>query len=207
MPQASLPLTPTAQRSKHCSGPAPSCAVPKLYQESPLTSGREHIVRPATTVPAMLGPGLPRAADYTIAGVRGQVLIFVHLESDRLKLTVTPIAAVGRRASAGLQPDLLDLKQIKAAFAVQAQTHGGIRSVPINQPRGSEGRSRYFDRDFNPLHDQAQGRWLNIARARQQGRDLPPVVLVQVGEFTLQRMDTTASPWLGRWGRAISRPG
>jgi hypothetical protein len=53
----------------------------------------------------------------------------------------------------------------------------------MNQIRGSEGRSRYFDRDFNPLYDRARGRWLNIARARQQGKDLPLVVLVQVGDI------------------------
>lgn len=82
----------------------------------------------------------------------------------------------------GRSHGLLDLKQIKAACAIQAQTSGGIRTIPINEIRGSEGRSRYFDRDYSPLHDRAQGRWLNIARARQRGKDLPPVVLVQVGE-------------------------
>jgi hypothetical protein len=59
--------------------------------------------------------------------------------------------------------------------------------VPIRQIRGSEGRSRYFDCDFNPLYDEARGRWLNIARARQQGKNLPPVVLVQVGDIYFVR--------------------
>ncbi len=77
---------------------------------------------------------------------------------------------------------LLSLKQIRTACAVEAKSDGGIRTVPISQIRGSEGRSRYFDRDFNPLHDQARGRWLGIARARQQGKALPPVSLVQVGD-------------------------
>jgi hypothetical protein len=57
-----------------------------------------------------------------------------------------------------------------------------VKTVAIDQIRGSEGRCRYFDRDFRPLHDKARGRWLNIARARQQGKSLPPVVLVQVGD-------------------------
>jgi hypothetical protein len=60
------------------------------------------------------------------------------------------------------------------------RTHGGTRTVPIQQIRGSEGRSRYFDRDLNPLNDQARGRWQSIARATQQGKVLPPVALVQV---------------------------
>jgi hypothetical protein len=62
------------------------------------------------------------------------------------------------------------------------ESDGGTRPVPVSQIRGSEGRCRYFDADFNPLYDQARGRWLGIARARQQGKYLPPVVLVQVGD-------------------------
>jgi hypothetical protein len=77
---------------------------------------------------------------------------------------------------------LLSLKQVRAACAVESESDGGVRTVPISQIRGSEGRSRYFDRDFNPLYDQARGRWLGIARARQQGKALPPVSLVQVGD-------------------------
>ncbi|MFN2186580.1 MAG: hypothetical protein ACK2UU_21575, partial [Anaerolineae bacterium] len=35
--------------------------------------------------------------------------------------------------------------------------------------------------------DQARGRWLSIARARQQGKDLPPVVLIRVGDVYFVR--------------------
>ena len=77
---------------------------------------------------------------------------------------------------------LLSLNQMKTVCTVEAECDGGIRAVPISQIRGSQGRSRYFDRDFNPLYDEARGRWLSIARARQQGKHLPPVVLVQVRE-------------------------
>ena len=82
----------------------------------------------------------------------------------------------------GRTESLLSLKQIRTACTVEAESDGGIRTVPISQIRGSEGRSRYFDRDFNPLYDQARGRWLSIVRARQQGKPLPPVALVQVGD-------------------------
>ena len=81
----------------------------------------------------------------------------------------------------------MSLKQIKLLCAVQVEWAGGVRTVPISQIRGSEGRSGYFDRDFNPLYDRARGRWLGIARARQQGKDLPPVVLVQVGDIYFVR--------------------
>jgi hypothetical protein len=82
---------------------------------------------------------------------------------------------------------LFALKQVKAVCTIEAETDGGIRTVPLSQIRGSEGRSRYFDCDFNPLHDRARGRWLNIARARQQDKVLPLVVLVQVGDIYFVR--------------------
>jgi hypothetical protein len=76
---------------------------------------------------------------------------------------------------------LHDLASVEANCQVLSRNDAGLRTVALDQIRGSEGRSRYFDRDFHPLHDEARGRWLNIARARQQGKHLPPVVLVQVG--------------------------
>lgn len=78
---------------------------------------------------------------------------------------------------------LLVLKQVRAACTVQAESDGGIHTVPISQIRGSEGRSQCFDRDFNPLNDHTKGRWLNIALARQQGKALPLVALIQVGDL------------------------
>jgi hypothetical protein len=59
--------------------------------------------------------------------------------------------------------------------------------VPICQIRGSEGRCSDFDRNFNPLQDHNRVRWLRIAAARQRGRSLPPVELVQVGDFYFVR--------------------
>jgi hypothetical protein len=82
---------------------------------------------------------------------------------------------------------LFALKQVRTACTIEAENDGGIRTVPLSQIRGSEGRSRYFDCDFNPLHDRARGRWLNIARARQQDKVLPLVVLVRVGDIYFVR--------------------
>ena len=78
--------------------------------------------------------------------------------------------------------DLLALKQVTDVCTVETTVDGGSCLVPIRQIRGSEGRSMYFDSDFNPRYDRERGRWLNIARARQRGRDLPPVALVRVGD-------------------------
>jgi hypothetical protein len=53
--------------------------------------------------------------------------------------------------------------------------------------RGSESRSSDFDRDFNPLHDHNRRRWLNVAAARQRGKALPLVKLIQVGDVYFVR--------------------
>jgi hypothetical protein len=82
---------------------------------------------------------------------------------------------------------LLDLANVEANCAVLARCDAGVQTVAIDQICGSEGRCRYFDRNFQPLHDEARERWLNIARVRQQGKNLPPVVLVQVGDIYFVR--------------------
>jgi hypothetical protein len=77
---------------------------------------------------------------------------------------------------------LLALDEIEATFAVHTCRDAGIRTVPISQIRGSDGRSDDFDCDFNPLQDHNKRRWLSVAAARRRGKALPPVKLVQVGD-------------------------
>jgi hypothetical protein len=95
----------------------------------------------------------------------------------------------GQRLSrlTGQSRHLLDLARVEADYTVLARFDAGVQTVAIDQICGSEGRCRYFDRDFRPLHDEARGRWLNIATARQQGKHLPPVTLVQVGDIYFVR--------------------
>jgi uncharacterized ParB-like nuclease family protein len=78
---------------------------------------------------------------------------------------------------------LLDLKEIEASCNIADRSPAGLRTVPVKQIRGSEGRVSDFDRDFNPLQDRTQERWLGIATARRRGKDLPPVHLVQVDDL------------------------
>jgi hypothetical protein len=82
---------------------------------------------------------------------------------------------------------LLELAGVEANYRVRARSDAELRTVAIDQIRGSQGRSRYFDRDFQPLHDQTWRRWLSIAQAKQQGKALPPVVLVQVCDIYFVR--------------------
>jgi hypothetical protein len=82
---------------------------------------------------------------------------------------------------------LLDLSEIEGTCRVDARCYAGLHTVPIEQIRGSEGRSKDFDRDFHPLQDHCKGRWLRVAAARDQDKVLPPVVLVQVGDVYFVR--------------------
>ena len=82
---------------------------------------------------------------------------------------------------------LLPLANVDAASTVHARRNAGMQTVPIRQIRGSEGRSRDFDRDFNPLQSHTKDRWLSIAGALQRGRVLPPVELIQVRDVYFVR--------------------
>jgi hypothetical protein len=82
---------------------------------------------------------------------------------------------------------LLELSEIEGTCRIDDRCYAGLQTVPIEQIRGSEGRSSDFDRDFHPLQDHCKGRWLRVAAARDQGKVLPPVVLVQVGDVYFVR--------------------
>jgi hypothetical protein len=92
-----------------------------------------------------------------------------------------------RSALTGRSCRLFALAELDANCTVHARRHAGIRTVPIGQIRGSQDRSHDFDRDFNPLQEHSKGRWLGIAGARQGGKALPPVELVQVGDIYFVR--------------------
>ncbi|MBN1217950.1 MAG: hypothetical protein JXM69_03390 [Anaerolineae bacterium] len=78
---------------------------------------------------------------------------------------------------------LLTLSEIETTCAIHAHRYAGIRTVPLRQIRGSDGGNHNFDCDFNPLQDYDKERWLHVAEVRQQGKALPPVELIQVGDI------------------------
>ena len=90
-------------------------------------------------------------------------------------------------ALTGRPRGLLALDQLAASSTERSHRYDGIRMVPIRQIRGSEGRSQDFDRHFNPLQEHNRGRWLRVAAARQQGKVLPPVELIQIGDIYFVR--------------------
>jgi len=82
---------------------------------------------------------------------------------------------------------LIPLTEVHAAGTVRARRAAGMQTVPIARIGGSEGRSRDFDRNFNPLRSHAMERWLRVAEAQQRGVSLPLVQLIRVGELYFVR--------------------
>lgn len=82
---------------------------------------------------------------------------------------------------------LLSLTEFDATCKVQARRHAGLKTVPISQIRGSEGRCGDFDRYFNPLQTHTAGRWRSVATARASHKPLPPVDLIQIGDVYFVR--------------------
>ena len=82
---------------------------------------------------------------------------------------------------------LLKLASVEAACRLDTYCDAGLQTVSITQILGSEGRSTDFDRHFYPLRDHNRQRWLGIAQARHQGKELPPVRLVQIGDVYFVR--------------------
>ncbi|MBX3014163.1 MAG: ParB N-terminal domain-containing protein [Caldilineaceae bacterium] len=80
----------------------------------------------------------------------------------------------------GRQNQLLPLGEVQQRVEVKTRSYGGLKSVPLDQIRGSINRCHDFDRDFRPLHEYTKERWINIAVAYSQDECLPPVDLVEV---------------------------
>jgi hypothetical protein len=80
---------------------------------------------------------------------------------------------------------LLNLDRVLAGQSIQEHRYIGRQVVAISQIRGSanESRARDFDAHFRPLQDHTKSRWLAIAAAQRQGKRMPPVSLLQVGDI------------------------
>lgn len=63
----------------------------------------------------------------------------------------------------------------------------GQREVMLDDIRGTEGRQNDFDERFNPLTERIRQRWVSLASAHEEGIDLPPVELIQVGKVYFVR--------------------
>jgi hypothetical protein len=124
------------------------------------------------------------STDYMLdnqADVRSQsVFLFSH---TIIRGKIMRLLRTFKKRSASLQ----NLQSYLTSFRVLNRSYKGVQFVKINQILGSEGRIEDFDIYFNPIHERTRNRWVNIARIRLSGSELPPVELIQVGEIFFVR--------------------
>jgi hypothetical protein len=77
---------------------------------------------------------------------------------------------------------LLSFDDVRRELVAYNRLHRGRRVVEVDEIVGSVGRWRDFDRSFLPARASMGERWKRIDRAFQQGEDLPPVELYEIGE-------------------------
>lgn len=77
---------------------------------------------------------------------------------------------------------LLNLDAFVAGRPVASRASARLQTVNLGQIRGSVGRQGDFDADFHPIESNTEQRWMRVATAREEGRGLPPVQLIRVGE-------------------------
>jgi hypothetical protein len=77
---------------------------------------------------------------------------------------------------------LLELKEIETKAELYKPIYKGVKEVPLDLIKGSEGRENDFDGDFRPIKptDETILRWKSIAQAELKGESLPAVALLQV---------------------------
>jgi hypothetical protein len=110
-----------------------------------------------------------------------------------MDLTLEAIAAYERACRHGYQHRLLralqgqsgrmpNLNQIAGAPTMPAHSKIGTQTIPLQRIMGSEGRCIGFDDAFNPYGLDVPLRWQRIAQAWLDGKNLPPVELIQLGD-------------------------
>lgn len=83
--------------------------------------------------------------------------------------------------------NILELQCAEITGQVKNRRYEGLRTVRIEDIRGSENRSRDFDIHFHPIHSRSKERWLNVAIAMLQDKGLPPVELIKLNDIYFVR--------------------
>ncbi len=76
---------------------------------------------------------------------------------------------------------LMSLQEVKALLRPTSESYRGMKTVPIAQIVGSEGRYQDFNRTFLPRHSHLKGRWVSVDKAHHQQIILPAVTLYEIG--------------------------
>lgn len=100
-----------------------------------------------------------------------------RFEKARRQAAIEQVTALIR----GRDTRMLPFDAIRSYLRQQNPLYRGIMDVPIKQVVGSVGRYKEFTRQFLPLDDSIQERWIGVdSLAQTQG--WPPIELYQVGD-------------------------
>ncbi len=82
----------------------------------------------------------------------------------------------------GRERALLPLHDVVRAARMEGQVDRGVREIPLTSIKGSENRTRDFDASFHPLKGYLRDRWTRLHTLMDQGLEMPPIEVYQVGE-------------------------
>src|SRR3954449_3609149 len=78
---------------------------------------------------------------------------------------------------------ILPFEEVVEALGGRAQTDLGVQTIRLDSIVGTVDRGRgEFDRSFRPAAG-VRGRWEQVAMARRQGVDMPPIDVYRVGDL------------------------
>lgn len=83
----------------------------------------------------------------------------------------------------GKKNELCSLGDEMQKMVIDNSAYKGFDAVRIRDICGSENKKSEFDSEFNPIQERTKFRWLSIARCKLDGRELPPVELIKVGNI------------------------
>jgi hypothetical protein len=76
---------------------------------------------------------------------------------------------------------LLSLYEVKDILKPVSESYQGIKTIPISQIVGSEGRYKDFNSKFLPKHSKMRTRWSKVDAAFRHDVILPPLKLYEIG--------------------------
>ena len=77
---------------------------------------------------------------------------------------------------------LRSYQEARRQYVITGESDRGICSVPVERIVGSTERCQDFDAGFRTLRSHAASRWVHVALAQGEGRELPPVQLYQIAD-------------------------
>ncbi|MBZ0306438.1 MAG: hypothetical protein K8I82_10255 [Anaerolineae bacterium] len=86
------------------------------------------------------------------------------------------------KQATGRSSRLQGLYEMTQQRTVENRYDLGFQVVPIKKIKGSVDKTSDFDSDFHPTRQYSRDRWVKIAQAIYDGKSLPPVELIQVGD-------------------------